>query len=187
MRCSPGSLGAWCGAPGRSFRRSGECRGRCTSCPLRQGCLSRKVYSCGAGAEWPPCSGSGCDAVRQGRRPRARLSRVASVFPKLRQLPKAESADQPFCRHRRRQGRTRCPPPSYRNALARGEQQTVSVRTQARPACQYRFLRISFHAAGGYERKLAILLDRLALTRFLLEPPRVPRDSSPKPIHSMLP
>jgi transposase len=34
-------------------------------------------------------------------------------------------------------------------------------------------LRIGFEASGGYERKLAILLDRLALTAYLLDPARV--------------
>ncbi|MBD8546749.1 IS110 family transposase [Sphingomonas sp. CFBP 8760] len=34
-------------------------------------------------------------------------------------------------------------------------------------------LRIGFEASGGYERKLAILLDRLGLTAYLLDPARV--------------
>lgn len=34
-------------------------------------------------------------------------------------------------------------------------------------------LRIGFEASGGYERKLAILLDRMGLTSFLLDPARV--------------
>nr|WP_199041045.1 transposase [Sphingomonas sp. BT553] len=34
-------------------------------------------------------------------------------------------------------------------------------------------LRIGFEASGGYERKLAILIDRLGLTGFLLDPARV--------------
>lgn len=34
-------------------------------------------------------------------------------------------------------------------------------------------LRIGFEASGGYERKLAALLDRLALTAYLLDPARV--------------
>ena len=34
-------------------------------------------------------------------------------------------------------------------------------------------LRIGFEASGGYERKLAILLDRLAFTAYLLDPARV--------------
>lgn len=34
-------------------------------------------------------------------------------------------------------------------------------------------LRIGFEASGGYERKLAILLDRLELTAYLLDPARV--------------
>lgn len=34
-------------------------------------------------------------------------------------------------------------------------------------------LRIGFEASGGYERKLAILLDRLNLTAYLLDPARV--------------
>ena len=34
-------------------------------------------------------------------------------------------------------------------------------------------LRIGFEASGGYERKLAILLDRLDLTSYLLDPARV--------------
>ena len=34
-------------------------------------------------------------------------------------------------------------------------------------------LRIGFKASGGYERKLAVLIDRLGLTGFLLDPARV--------------
>ena len=34
-------------------------------------------------------------------------------------------------------------------------------------------LRIGFEASGGYERKLTILLDRLALAAYLLDPARV--------------
>jgi transposase len=34
-------------------------------------------------------------------------------------------------------------------------------------------LRIGFEASGGYERKLAILLDRMGLTAYLLDPTRV--------------
>ena len=34
-------------------------------------------------------------------------------------------------------------------------------------------LRIGFEASGGYERKLAVLLDRLGLTAYLLDPARV--------------
>ncbi|SFN67253.1 hypothetical protein [Sphingomonas sp. OK281] len=34
-------------------------------------------------------------------------------------------------------------------------------------------LRIGFEASGGYERKLTILLDRLALAAYLLDPARM--------------
>ncbi len=44
---------------------------------------------------------------------------------------------------------------------------TACLRTNT--AC----LRIGFEASGGYERKLAILLDRLGLTAYLLDPARV--------------
>jgi transposase len=52
-------------------------------------------------------------------------------------------------------------------------------------------LRIGFEASGGYERKLTILLDRLALAAYFIDPARVrsfarAEHSWPKPIHSML-
>lgn len=49
---------------------------------------------------------------------------------------------------------------------------TALGRRLQRLAANHR-LRIGFEASGGYERKLAILLDRLGLTTYLLDPARV--------------
>lgn len=49
----------------------------------------------------------------------------------------------------------------------------AALARRLRTLAATRTLRVGFEASGGYERKLAALLDRLALTAWLLDPARV--------------
>ena len=141
-----------------------------------------------AGAGWPPRSGGGCEADRQAGRIRPFLSRAASVSPNPEQLlgavtgPRTTSLGDWIMTHSelfvgidiaKDELVLYFHPTGDMRRIANSRTGLATLGKQLVRLGRDHILRIGFEASGGYERALAILLDRLELEAYLLDPARV--------------